>query len=363
MKEKKNCTVLLVDDSPEDRYVFADYLQRSTDCAYTILEAGDLQAGLRLCQQVRIDCVLLDYELPDSTGLDFIDSMRDADQNVTVPVVMITGHGNEDVAVSAMKAGAIDYLVKDRVTPESLFRVTQNALARLTTLNELANQTRERTRIEGELRDSETRFRLLVSSVSDYAIVMLSLNGTISTWNQGARKIFGYHDRDIIGQQFSCLYTPCHHKEERADADLALAAAEQRCESEQLLVRRDRTELHALSVIAPLVDSSGQRKGFSWVVRDLTERHTNREAMARATLASNEFLDSASHELRTPATALLLNLEALERQAHRPDAQNLPWFDARLSVANRLAKNLAERINALFPVEQESLTSHNSRHD
>jgi len=113
-------TVLVVDDSPEDRELYRRYLLRDPDYSYTIIEAELGQRGLELWQQHHPDVVLLDYRLPDLDGLEFLTQLTSATQPYFVPVIVVTGQGSEAIAVKAMKAGAQDYLVKGQITPESL---------------------------------------------------------------------------------------------------------------------------------------------------------------------------------------------------------------------------------------------------
>ena len=133
-------TILLVDDSPEDRELYRRYLKRDKDHTYGLIEAGLGHEGLALWQQHQPDAVVLDYRLPDLDGLEFLAQMQSAPSAAPeparatldspgVPVIMVTGQGNEAIAVQAMKAGAQDYLVKERITPESLHLAVHGAIS------------------------------------------------------------------------------------------------------------------------------------------------------------------------------------------------------------------------------------------
>ncbi len=113
-------TLLIVDDSPEDRELYRRYLMRDQEYSYIILEAPLAQVGLTLWQQHRPDVVLLDYRLPDLDGLDFLTRLQSLTQQPSLPVILVTGQGNEGVALRAIRAGAQGYLVKELITPESL---------------------------------------------------------------------------------------------------------------------------------------------------------------------------------------------------------------------------------------------------
>lgn len=127
--------------------------------------------------------------------------------------------------------------------------------------------------------ESGNRFELLVQSVTDYAIYMLSIDGTIISWNAGARRFKGYEADEIVGEHFSRFYTP----EDRAAGipALALETAERegRFETEGWRIRKDGTRFWANVVIDPIRDSTGQLIGFAKVTRDLTERRAAQEAL------------------------------------------------------------------------------------
>jgi PAS domain S-box-containing protein len=113
-------TVLIVDDSLEDTEMYRRYLLRDCEYKYTIETAKLGQEGLMLWQQQQPDVVLLDYRLPDLDGLEFLVALQNKAQQLTLPVIMVTGQGNEAIAAQAIKAGAQDYLVKGQITQESL---------------------------------------------------------------------------------------------------------------------------------------------------------------------------------------------------------------------------------------------------
>jgi signal transduction histidine kinase/DNA-binding response OmpR family regulator len=113
-------TVLLVDDSPEDRELYRRHLQRDPDYSYTIFEAELGQQGLALWRQHQPDVVILDYRLPDLDGLDFLTQLSAANQPSYLPVIVVTGQGSEAIAVQTIKAGAQDYLVKEQITADGL---------------------------------------------------------------------------------------------------------------------------------------------------------------------------------------------------------------------------------------------------
>jgi PAS domain S-box-containing protein len=121
-------------------------------------------------------------------------------------------------------------------------------------------------------RSDEGRFRMLVEAVTDYAIYMLDPNGTITSWNPGARRFKGYEESEIIGENFSRFYTEEDRKTGLPQRALEIAEREGKFENEGWRVRKDGTQFWAYVVIDPIRDSAGALVGFAKITRDLTER-------------------------------------------------------------------------------------------
>lgn len=122
------------------------------------------------------------------------------------------------------------------------------------------------------LEASEERFRLLVEGVRDYAIFMLDPVGKVVSWNEGSERITGYLEPEIIGQHFGCFYTPEEVKNDKPHQALRLAAVASRMEEEGWRRRHDGSYFWGDMLIAALRDERGYLRGFSVVIRDITER-------------------------------------------------------------------------------------------
>jgi signal transduction histidine kinase len=118
--------LLIVDDDEIDRLAVIRALRQAAVPA-DVDECTDAQAALALLRATTYDCVLLDYQLPGSNGLETLAAIRGS--GIRVPVVALTGQGDEETAVALMKAGAADYLNKNALAPERLERSLRYALA------------------------------------------------------------------------------------------------------------------------------------------------------------------------------------------------------------------------------------------
>jgi len=150
---------------------------------------------------------------------------------------------------------------------------------------------------EEALLQSEERFRLLVESVTEYAIFELDTEGRILTWNQGAQRIKGYRPEEIIGQHFSIFYTPEDARGGRPQRGLEQAAARGRYKDEGWRVRKDGSRFWAEVVIAPVRDAAGNLLGFAKVTRDLTDRKRQEEEIATAEERLEALVEERTAEL------------------------------------------------------------------
>ena len=136
--------ILVVDDSPDDREVIERNLQNMNGCVFPILVAADGKSCLdHISSDKRIDCVTLDYSLPGVDGLAVLKKILEIDPMIAV--VMVTGNGDEHIAVEAMKIGAQDYLPKDRINSDSLQRAITNATERASMQKKIQDQQDELT--------------------------------------------------------------------------------------------------------------------------------------------------------------------------------------------------------------------------
>jgi len=120
--------ILIVDDNDVDIQTYKRFLKKNShQIAYRLIVAYNGAQGLVAYQEHQVTCILLDYQLPDMTGLEFLDQLQ-AQGPLKAPVVMLTGQGNEVVAVQTMQKGAHDYLVKNNITASSLLRIISNSL-------------------------------------------------------------------------------------------------------------------------------------------------------------------------------------------------------------------------------------------
>lgn len=141
-----NRTLLIVDDCTEDRKVYRRYLLKDPDYNYEIVEADSAETGLTLWQQMQFDVVLLDFCLPEMSGFEFYQLLASKGFNNRPCVIMLTGHGDEGLAVQAMKLGVHDYLVKNNLKSDVLQLAVRKAIEQ-SQLQAQLNKNLERQRL------------------------------------------------------------------------------------------------------------------------------------------------------------------------------------------------------------------------
>ncbi|HYI02655.1 sensor histidine kinase [Hyalangium sp.] len=146
-----------------------------------------------------------------------------------------------------------------------------------------------------EAQDSEQRFRLLVEGVQDYALCLLDAQGRVASWNPGAERIKGWKTEEVLGRPMAIFYTPEAVAAGEPERDLARAERDGRLRTEGWRLRKDGTRFWAEVIYSELRDERGGLKGFTQVLRDVTERRRaerTQRLFAEAGRIFNQLLES-----------------------------------------------------------------------
>jgi PAS domain S-box-containing protein len=140
--------------------------------------------------------------------------------------------------------------------------------------------------------NTQRRMQLLIERVADYAIYLLNPDGTVASWNAGARRFKGYTEAEIIGQHFSRFYTPADRAAGVPERALRTALETGRFEAEGWRVRKDGSHFWASVVIDPIHDDDGQLVGYAKITRDISDKKLAREALRRTEEQFRMLVDS-----------------------------------------------------------------------
>lgn len=194
---KNSIKILIIDDSPEDREMLKRFLEKDNQVSYEILEGDFGEQGIELCLSENPDCVLLDYQLPDMDGLEVLNKIAEKKALNRFPVIMVTGSGDEITAVQAMKSGAFDYLVKERITGENLRKVIHQALEKIQTNLKLEERTfilkmknQEMQRLSSKLQ------KVLASNIM--GVFFWNKDGIIIDANAAFHSLLGYGEGELL---------------------------------------------------------------------------------------------------------------------------------------------------------------------
>jgi len=126
---------------------------------------------------------------------------------------------------------------------------------------------------------TDADYRLMVDSITDYAIFFLDPGGIVLSWNPGARRLKGYEDHEVIGAHFSMFYPPELLEKHWPQHELEMAAKVGQFQDEGWRLRKDGTRFWASVVITRLLGPDGRLRGFSKITRDLSERQKQNELL------------------------------------------------------------------------------------
>ncbi|MBK5356668.1 PAS domain S-box protein [Pseudomonas sp. TH41] len=181
----------------------------------------------------------------------------------------------------------------------------------------------DRKMAEETLKQSEQQFRLLVQSVTDYAIYMLAPDGRLTNWNPGAQRIKGYRAEEVIGKHFSMFYTAEDRAAGEPQRALETATREGRFENKAWRVRKDGTRFMAHVVVDPIWGETGTLLGFAKITRDITEATQTQQALektrealfqAQKMQAIGQLSGGIAHDFNNLLTVILGNLEIVRKR-------------------------------------------------
>jgi PAS domain S-box-containing protein len=281
--------VLIIDDNADDREAFIRALKK-IDERYTCTEAGEGLAGVAVMEKMHPDCVLLDYSLPALNGLEILKRIHAVD--AFLPVIMLTGLGNETVAVQAMKGGAQNYLVKTAVTSSLLHTAIVSAVEHSALERKIYEQRNQIAEQKLEIARTH-RLNEAILHTAPYMIVATDLRGTVLAFNPAAERELGYSAGEVIGNKTPLLWLEIEELTRRAaeiSAELGVVvepdfsvlthkAGSVASQQEWTCVRRGGQRFTANLSITPMRGSKGETTGFLIVAEDITVHKEQQDAL------------------------------------------------------------------------------------
>lgn len=252
--QKRSLRVLLVEDSEFDAELLVRYLD-SHDWPATHSRVSS-QKGMEEALDRQVwDVVLCDYQIPGFGVVPALELLHK--RGLDLPFIVVSGAIGEELAVDLMKVGAHDFIVKGR-------------LARLIPAIERELREAEARREREASREKLSYLAAIVDSAEE-AIIGQSMEGTITTWNAGAERLYGYTEAEAVGQPISII-VPEAERELTATLFAKLQHGEGVETFESVRLRKDGVPLDVSLTLSAIRDSSGKIIGASSIAYDVTER-------------------------------------------------------------------------------------------
>jgi len=340
--------ILVVDDDVVDRMAVQRALRRAPlGAELTVDEADSAEEALARLADSDADCVLLDLRLPGTNGLEVLAEMRARGHRS--PVVMLTGQGDEQTAVEAMKAGAADYLTKASLDPERLARSILHAV-RVRAAEHAAEIARE------QVAAAEQRYRFLADSIPQMVWVATP-SGVIEYVNRQWVEFTGLEAPAMQNDAWLAVIHPDDRDETQARWQEARARGT-RFEL-QVRMRRKRDGVHrwhlsraeALTLTDGTVrwfgtstDIEDQKRAEAELVRLNAVAEAERRRAEESNSAKDQFLAVLSHELRTPLNSILGWISILRSSQVTPEtlSRGLATIDRNARTQTQLIEDLLD---------------------
>ena len=355
MNSKTRTPILLIEDNPGDVTILKSRLDEA-GLRYDLFHEDTLRDGLEMLSKQEIELVLLDLNLPDSSGFRTLTTFLEKAPDV--PVILITGMNNEIIGNQAVKAGAQDYLVKGHFDGKLLGRAIRYAIQRYNEKHQLAKEAQEL--------NNAKRWFLEVQEMARLGTWELDLVTNKMHWTDEVYRILGFKPGAITPSLTT--YKEYVHTEDKAavEAFFQQASRDTHLHHIEHRIIVDGTAIRHVALHAKLQMGSAQGKiKIVGGIQDITERKLNEQLLLEKNISSKtasiqeEALAKMSFNIRTPLSSVTSLLHLMEdaglNQQQKSCFENLKTSVSDLSVAVNNLLNFTLMVSDAMELAEEEV--------
>jgi len=298
-------TVAVIDDDPDILTFLSEVLAVDS---WRVLTASSGKEGMRLLQDDRVQIILLDYQIPDISGRDILAHIRRKFSDRVV--IMMTGHGSEEIVVDLIRAGADDYVRKPFEASD-----VQNACRR-------AHGKFSFLRIHAQFQEKIDRLKEIgtyldhLISHSEESIFSCDVIGRVRVWNRAANRIYGYSASEIQGKIVDEYLDPPGQTRKATDVVNILQERGAFTDKEIWRKRKDGTTFPVTAIYSPITNPHGSLIGFSVIEHDMTAAKRLEEELIKSERLSaiTQLAVTTNDQVNTPLGVILGYAQFLQRK-------------------------------------------------
>lgn len=321
-----NEKILIVDDEADIALILKLQLE---DVGYRTVRARDGMEALELLGRERFSLILLDIRMPRMDGIQALERIRCEYPDLVV--VMMTAHGSEDIAVEAMKKGAVDYISKPFSSDDMKKRV-ERAIEH--------NRTRlENERLQRQIYEERQKMEAILRGMADM-LVAVDRQGLVMTVNRKGEELLGIDARTIYGNPVEEV-VKSDISSDRLPCRVVLRTGEP-CLDVTYEITHAGGTIPVLSSAAPLKNSSGEMIGSVEIIRDIS-------ALKALEQEKEDFVSMLSHDLKTPLTAVVGSIDLVrEGRLGKVNAEQKTYLESAIESCS----DMVEMIDTLLDVHK-----------
>ena len=314
--------ILLIDDDEDDFILTKDLLKEIATRKFNIDWVSSYEEGLKEIIRNKYDLYLIDYRLGKRTGIDILKTA--IIEGNRKPIIMLTGKGDQEIDMQAMRSGAADYLVKGSIDAYSLEKSIRYALERSSNME--------------ALRMSEAKYRNIFEKSRD-VIYITTRDGEFLDVNESAYRLFGYTRNELLQMNAKQLYA---HQDDRKKFEQEIRQKGEVSDYEVELVTKTGDKIFCLLSTSLQKRSNQLPDTYQGIIHDITKRKKTERQQVRTEklMVTGRIARSIAHEVRNPLTNVNLALEQMENDTNGEDNGIKLYLD--------IIKRNSERINVLI---------------